>query len=483
MWVCSESGLPDVPSWGRLGYIRWLDTAQDICHSKVTHPLDHTDLTRYGPSVAGGRRRLPCRSWREDLGWVAVCSGVGQAGTASHVVSAVPAGVLVIVMSEYGRYAGPRVAQLEEDYKVWAVYCRAQMIKERVWAAVVSDRPASRSGAKSDVAAEAWDLMNESALATIQMSVKQVHFYSVTAVSFAKEAWDVLKDIFKARDSARPLQLMHELSDLKKCSDAKIITYTARAKGIRQELSMLVNQVDENTLVLQILSGLPAEYDMIKTVLENMDGKRNLAVVSAKLLTVEQRGSHGRSFSAAGVKSKAFAATDSKKPWDKRAVVCYYCDKKGHMKRDCLKKKADDAKGNKKPNGGRREGGGGGGAPPRAALAYATSEGQAGKLNAAGSTSGSSTWVLDSGATNHVAAQDAGFTVRTTGSGAKFNLANGHKGPIKRHGYASIHVGKGTTTTRMVLDEAMFVPDLTDNLLSVREVDRWGGTSVFVVDA
>ena len=32
------------------------------------------------------------------------------------------------------------------------------------------------------------------------------------------------------------------------------------------------------------------------------------------------------------------------------AVVCYYCDKKGHMKRDCLKKKADDAKGNKKPN-------------------------------------------------------------------------------------------------------------------------------------
>jgi len=53
---------------------------------------------------------------------------------------------------------------------------------------------------------------------------------------------------------------------------------------------MLGNQVDENTLVLQILSGLPAEYDMIKTVLENMDGKRNLAVVSAKLLTVEQRG-------------------------------------------------------------------------------------------------------------------------------------------------------------------------------------------------
>ena len=68
------------------------------------------------------------------------------------------------------------------------MYYSAQMMKEKVWAAVVTDRPASGSGAKSDVAAEAWDLMNESALATIQMSAKPVHRYSVKAVSTAKEA-------------------------------------------------------------------------------------------------------------------------------------------------------------------------------------------------------------------------------------------------------------------------------------------------------
>jgi len=56
-------------------------------------------------------------------------------------------------MSEYGSYAGPRFAQLANDYKLWAVYWRAKMIKEIFWAAVVTDRPASGSGAKSDVAA------------------------------------------------------------------------------------------------------------------------------------------------------------------------------------------------------------------------------------------------------------------------------------------------------------------------------------------
>jgi len=145
--------------------------------------------------------------------------------------------------------------------------------------------------------------------------------------------------------------------------------------------------------------------------------------------------------------------------------------------------KADDAKGNKKPNGGRREGSGEGGAPPRAALAYAASAGQAGNLKASRSTSGSSTWVLDSVATNHMAARDAGFTVKTTGRGTKVTLADGHKVPIKGHGYASMDVGKGNTTARMVLDEAMRVPDLTDNLLSVRAVDRCGGAVVFVGDA
>jgi len=61
------------------------------------------------------------------------------------------------------------------------------------------------------------------------------------------------------------------------------------------------------------------------------------------------------------------------------------------MKRDCLRKKADNAKGSKKPDGGRREGGGGRSAPPGAALAYDASAGQTAKLNATGSTSWSST--------------------------------------------------------------------------------------------
>jgi len=221
--------------------------------AKITHPLNIIDLTGYGTSVSGGHRRLSLCRLRGGARRAAVCSGIGRAGLASHVVSVAPRGAVVIVMLEYGRCGGPRFARLDDDYKVWAVSCRAQLIKEKVWSAVGTDRPASGSDSKGNLVADAWGIMNESALATMQMSVKPVHLHSVKAVSTAKDAWDALKDIFEARDNARLLQLMRELSNLEKDGDETIMKDTSRAKGIRQELAMLGNQVEENPLVLQIL--------------------------------------------------------------------------------------------------------------------------------------------------------------------------------------------------------------------------------------
>ena len=163
--------------------------------------------------------------------------------------------------------------------------------------------------------------------------------------------------------------------------------------------------------------------------------------------------------------------------------MCFYCNKKGHMQPDCYKNKAEEAKGKGKPGGGGREGGHGDGTHAGAALTYTASSGNTGRSKAHGGTLCSSTWVLDSGATNHMAAGDNGFTVRTVGSGAEATLANGDMVPIKGYGQVSKEVGKGNIKMRMVLEEVMLVPNLTSNLLSVRAVDRNRGGVVFVNNA
>jgi len=225
---------------------------------------------------------------KDDVARVAVRSGVGWAGTASSVDRVVLVGATVVNMSDHGGFGGPRFAQLDNDYKVWAAYQRAQLKKEKLWKAVVTDRPASGSDdKKADPVVAEWDAMNEAALATIQMSGKPVHLSTVTSVDTAKEAWDALKVMFEAHDNAQLLRLMEELSSLKKGDDENIIKFASRAKIIRDELAMLGNPVDDNTLALRVLSGIPSECGMMKTVLENKDVKLVMSDVTDQLLQFE----------------------------------------------------------------------------------------------------------------------------------------------------------------------------------------------------
>ena len=136
----------------------------------------------------------------------------------------------------------------------------------------MTDRPASGSDdKKADPVVAEWDAMNEAAPATIQMSVKPVNLNTVTSLDTAKEAWDALKVMFEVRDNAQLFRLMDEPSSLKKGDDENTIKFSSCARMIRDELAMLGNPVDDNTLALRVLSGLPSEYGMLRNVLENKD--------------------------------------------------------------------------------------------------------------------------------------------------------------------------------------------------------------------
>jgi len=117
--------------------------------NKATHPPTYLPLHRLWAQLSlvviivlsYGRKK-------HDVARVAVRSGVVWAGTAASVDRVVPAGATVVNMSDHGRFGGPRCAQLDDDYKVWAACQRAQLQKEKLWKAFVTDRPASGSDDK-----------------------------------------------------------------------------------------------------------------------------------------------------------------------------------------------------------------------------------------------------------------------------------------------------------------------------------------------
>jgi len=140
-----------------------------------------------GPAVPGGNRRRFCGRWRDDAAGVAVRSGVGRACSAPFLVSAALGSAEVVNMSDHGGFGGPRFAQLDDDYKVCAAHQQAQLKKEKLLVAFVTDQPAASSDdKKSDPVVDTSDAMSKAALATIQLSFKPVHLNMVTSADTAK---------------------------------------------------------------------------------------------------------------------------------------------------------------------------------------------------------------------------------------------------------------------------------------------------------
>jgi len=118
---------------------------------------------------------------------------------------------------------------------------------------------------------------------------------------------------------------MDKLSRLKRGDVENIIKFASRSDMIRDEFAMLGDPVDDNTLAPRVLSGLPAEFGMLRTVLENKATKLAMSEVTTLLLQVEQRSIIVSAFKPSGsVKSQALTAVAHEKPFDKMSVVCFY---------------------------------------------------------------------------------------------------------------------------------------------------------------
>jgi len=74
--------------------------------------------------------------------------------------------------------------------------------------------------------------VDQKALALIYLYVKDNHSTTLDACKTAKEAWDTLKKVYKARSVARKLQLKKELNNLKKGPSKPLPKYIAKPKTI-----------------------------------------------------------------------------------------------------------------------------------------------------------------------------------------------------------------------------------------------------------
>ena len=389
---------------------------------------------------------------------------------------------------ESSRGPQPRFDKLDENYRTWATYCRAYLNNRGVWSAVVEPRPLVTPAPVGDAAtvaetamaneqtkaAAAWDRKNEVALSDIMLAVKPHLLNIVEDCVTAAQAWDNLRVLFEDDTTSRRAELEQELAVLKMGGGEMIIKFVGRAKGLRNSLATAGVVVSEHSMVLHVFRGLPAGYGMIRTVLENLPAPLRLPAATAKLLNVEKqiKANEGGGTPATG---QAFTAgTNSGPPTTgkgKRRKTCFYCKKPGHFINECRTRKADDAKRDGDGNKGHGTGGERMGFAAHAPSGADVVRSLANNANA---------WLVDSGATHHMATGRGAYVLGKEERGRGITLASGGTAAVVGEGTATIKMDGGNQAKTITLDNALCVPELQENLLSVATVDKMGGAVAFL---
>ena len=351
------------------------------------------------------------------------------------------------------------------NYATWRPKMKFLLITKGLWMAIEGESPDPVTDLK--------------ALATIGLWVKDHHLAMLDRCSTAREAWLELESTYQAKTNARKLALRKELAQLKQGATEPVAKYVARAKDIQAQLSAAGHDVPDQELAWTVMAGLHNTYETVCTVLETTEAELTLDKVLPHLVQVEQR--HDR---PVRLEETALMAAPSGGPSGRPFTpktnqiedrACYYCGKKGHLKRDCRKKKSDEAR----RRGGLGVGGRGGGGHQQhfgaIALTAALEAPSGGHLQ----PSAPLRFVLDTGASRHITRDGSALmNARAPRGRPTITFGNGGTAEAVLTGEVELSTPRGT----FVLHDVLYVPEATENLISVRAATKRGLAFTFHAD-
>jgi gag-polypeptide of LTR copia-type/Domain of unknown function (DUF4219)/GAG-pre-integrase domain len=327
------------------------------------------------------------------------------------------------------------------NYATWAVRMKSLLGIKDLWEVVANGLPDGASAADRKKDHRARDY--------IALNLADQHLTRVKDDMTAKVLWDAFKATYQAESTARRMQLRHELASLRKRADETISAYFTRACALRDGLAHIGHPTEDDTVLHALLGGLPDAFDMIVRIIVSSNEERDLELdkVHAKLLAEEQRLESKAGDTSNGARAM-MAKPSGRKVSGKGAkqLECWHCGKTGHRRADCLKLKREQQ------NGG-----------PSAAFAM-TAYGRDGSLK-------DSRWILDSGASSHMAWDKTSFNSYKPLSGTTISVAadgRGGGGKVAVAGVGSVEIktivdGRDKT---VVLQDVLHVPTLVVNLFS-----------------
>ena len=148
-----------------------------------------------------------------------------------------------------------------------------------------------------------------------------------------KEKYKQLKETYGGVGSTAIFNLWIELTQARLDDGSPLAPQLAKLNEARVKLSNAGMGVSDTQYCLILLNALPNSYEVVASTLLASGPASNLkySEITARVLNEEGR------------KSGPSASLNTARAGKNKNLTCHYCNKKGHMERDCRKKKKDEA--------------------------------------------------------------------------------------------------------------------------------------------
>jgi len=350
--------------------------------------------------------------------------------------------------------------------------------------------PLECKGIKPDEMDEGkWNGLNRKATANVRKWVSSKFINHISQEHDCYTVWKMLEETFAKESAQNKVFVIRDLVNLKYKDGEDVSMHIHEFQGFLNQLALMNLELADELQALILLSSLPDSWDTLVVSLSNStpNGKTTLKKVKDSILNEEKRRkgtstseSHvlitenrGRSQNRFSHDKQDRELSNRKGKWkprgrsqSRKGFKCYYCDKPGHIQKDCRKYKRDK---NGKDEDKNEENG----------TTTVVFDGDVAIVcddDCVNLTRQDTTWVADSAASYHVTSRRDFYTSYTAGDFGQVRMGN--------QGMASV-VGIGdiwletNTGFKLLLKDVRHVPDMRLHLISTGTLDEKGYHNYF----
>ena len=340
------------------------------------------------------------------------------------------------------------------NFHTWKFKMQMVLEERDVWEVVSGEVKLEHCQTPEDQAL--FKKKSRKALAMICLAMEDSQLPLVRSASGAHDAWSRLEEHFEKKSLANKLFLRRRFFTTMMEEGEDVLMHINKVKTLAEQLDAVGAPVSEDDLVITLLGSLSESYQFLITALESRSDTLTWELVTSRLLHEDmKRKEQGGEGTASG---QAFMMSDKKRSArpGKKTGACNYCGKMGHWIAECPSRIHD--------NGDRPR-------SQRANVAHNQDEDSGNFLFAVSNRSGDGTknptWLIDSGATQHMSYTNQFMTKYKTFDPVDVHLAD--DGVVQAVGSGDIVMMMKTPSgvKKGVLRNVWHIPKLTRNLFSV----------------